>query len=88
MLDTHSRSYRILITSLVYVVAIAAALTIATLRSRAKAGAAPPQPYEEVERPVPTKPFFSLSTHRTYEERHRATLGDYQAWTSDFRSTR
>ena len=80
MLDTNSRSYRILITSLVYVVAIAAALTIATLRSRAKAGVAPTEHYEEVERPVPTKPFFSLSTHRTYGTNDSARLWvDYQA---------
>jgi uncharacterized protein YfaS (alpha-2-macroglobulin family) len=80
VLDTNSRSYRILITSLVYVVAIAAALTIATLRSRAKAGAAPPEPYEEVERPIPSKPFFSLSTHRTYGTNDTARLWvDYQA---------
>ncbi len=80
MLDTNSRSYRILITSLVYVVAIAAALTITTLRSRAKAGAAPTAPDEEVERPIPSKPFFSLSTHRTYGKNDNARLWvDYQA---------
>ena len=79
MLDTNSRSYRILITSLVYVVAITAAFTIATLRSRAKAGAAPTTP-NEVERPIPSKPFFSLSTHRTYGTNDNARLWvDYQA---------
>ena len=79
MLDTNSRSYRILITSLVYVVAIAAALTIATLRSRAKAGTAPTA-VEEFERPLPSKPFFSLSTHRTYGTNDNARLWvDYQA---------
>ena len=81
MLDTNSRSYRILITSLVYVVAIAGALTIATLRTRAKVGSAPTTTAEEeVERPVPTKPFFSLSTHRTYGTNDNARLWvDYQA---------
>ncbi len=80
MLDTNSRSYRIVITSLVYVIAIAAALTIATLRSRARAGATTSAPYEETERPVSNKPFFSLSTHRTYGTNDNARLWvDYQA---------
>ncbi|HZE63077.1 MAG TPA: MG2 domain-containing protein [Pyrinomonadaceae bacterium] len=80
MLDTNSRSYRIAITSLVYVIAIAAALTIATLRSRAKAGAPATTPSEEVGRPLSSKPFFSLSTHRTYGTNDNARLWvDYQA---------
>jgi len=80
VLDTNSRSYRIAITSLVYVIAIAAALTIATLRSRAKAGAPATTPSEEVGRPLSSKPFFSLSTHRTYGTNDNARLWvDYQA---------
>ncbi|HXL81546.1 MAG TPA: MG2 domain-containing protein [Pyrinomonadaceae bacterium] len=80
MLDTNSRSYRIVITSLVYVIAIAGALTIATLRSRAKAGATATTPSEEGERPLSSKPFFSLSTHRTYGTNDNARLWvDYQA---------
>ncbi|MFN2498739.1 MAG: MG2 domain-containing protein, partial [Pyrinomonadaceae bacterium] len=80
MLDTNSRAYRIAITSLVYLVAIAGALTIATLRSRAKAGASESSPVEELERPVSSKPFFSLSTHRTYGTNDNARLWvDYQA---------
>lgn len=80
MWDTNSRSYRILISSLIYVVAIAAALTIATLRTRAKPGAAAATPAEEVERPVSNKPFFSLSTHRTFGTSDNPRLWvDYQA---------
>lgn len=80
MLDTNSRSYRIVITSLVYVVAIAGALTIATLRSRAKARATTTTPAEEVERPLSSKPSFSLSTHRTFGTNDNARLWvDYQA---------
>ena len=81
MLQMNSRSYRVLTTSLIYLVAIAGALTIATLRSRAK-----PKPdssaeplTEETTRPPATKPFFSLSTHRTYGTSDNARLWvDYQ----------
>jgi hypothetical protein len=77
----NSRSYRVLTTSLIYLVAIAAALTIATLRSRAKAK---PETvtetiYPETERRPSSKPFFSLSTHRTYGTSDNARLWvDYQ----------
>ena len=81
MLEMNSRSYRALTTSLIYLVAIAGALTIATLRSRAKA-----KPVEEVpaeaypEKRPSNKPFFSLSTHRTYGTTDNARLWvDYQA---------
>ena len=37
MFEMNSRSYRVLTASLIYLVAIAGALTVATLRSRAKA---------------------------------------------------
>jgi uncharacterized protein YfaS (alpha-2-macroglobulin family) len=73
-----SRSYRVLTTSLIYLVAIAAALTVATLRSRAKPR---PSTLEEVMhqegetvRPQGGKPFFSLSTHRTYGTSDTARL--------------
>jgi len=79
--EMKSRSYRVLTTSLIYLVAIAGALTIATLRSRAKA-----KPVEEVpaeaypEKRPSSKPFFSLSTHRTYGTTDNARLWvDYQA---------
>src|SRR6266480_2654081 len=77
----NSRSYRVLTASLIYLVAIAAALTIATLRSRAKlkpeANTEPA--YSETERRPSSKPFFSLSTHRTYGTTDNARLWvDYQ----------
>jgi uncharacterized protein YfaS (alpha-2-macroglobulin family) len=79
--EMNSRSYRILTTSLIYLVVIAGALTVATLRSRAKvkpAEAPPANAYPE--KPPATKPFFSLSTHRTYGASDSAKLWvDYQA---------
>ncbi|MFN2517076.1 MAG: alpha-2-macroglobulin, partial [Pyrinomonadaceae bacterium] len=81
MFETKSRSYRALITALIYFVAIAGALTIATLRSRAKLKApADPEPSAaETERRPASKPFFSLTTHRTYGSNDNARLWvDYQ----------
>ncbi|HEY6230591.1 MAG TPA: MG2 domain-containing protein, partial [Pyrinomonadaceae bacterium] len=79
MVETNSRSYRVLTASVIYLVAIAAALTVATLRSRAKAKPAETEPYAENARPRSTKPFFSLSTHRTYGTADNARLWvDYQ----------
>ena len=81
MFEMNSRSYRVLTASLIYLVAIAAALTIATLRSRAKAGpeANPIPATEDIVRPPATKPFFSLSTHRTYGTSDNPRLWvDYQ----------
>ena len=81
MFEMNSRSYRILSASLIYLVAIAGALTIATLRSRAKVKpeTLPQPPVEETERPPATKPFFSLSTHRTYGTSDNPRLWvDYQ----------
>jgi hypothetical protein len=80
--ETNTRSSRVITTVLIYLVAIAAALTIATMRSRAKAKpeAAPEPEFEETERPASTKPFFSLSTHRTYGTSDNPRLWvDYQA---------
>ncbi|HUS11059.1 MAG TPA: MG2 domain-containing protein, partial [Pyrinomonadaceae bacterium] len=76
----NSRSYRALTASLIYLVAIAAALTIATLRSRAKVKPADTESYySETARPRSTKPFFSLSTHRTYGSSDNPRLWvDYQ----------
>src|SRR5258705_3077569 len=75
----NSRSYRVLTTSLIYLVAIAAALTVATLRSRAKPKSAPPAPAYLEKRLPSDKPFFSLSTHRTYGSSDNARLWvDYQ----------
>ena len=80
MSQMNSRSYRVLTTSLIYLVVIAAALTIATLRSRAKAKPAEVEPeYAETVRRPAGKPFFSLSTHRTYGTSDNARLWvDYQ----------
>ena len=81
MFEMNSRSYRILTASLIYLVAIAGALTIATLRSRAKVKpeADAETPYSETERHPSGKPFFSLSTHRTYGTSDNARLWvDYQ----------
>jgi len=77
----NSRSYRVLTASLIYLVAIAGALTIATLRSRAKAKpeTSTEPAYSETERRPSAKPFFSLSTHRTYGTSDNARLWvDYQ----------
>src|SRR3984893_18714073 len=77
----NSRSYRVLTASLIYLVAIAGALTIATLRSRAKVK---PETVggpsaEETARPPATKPFLSLSTHRSYGTSDNPRLWvDYQ----------
>ncbi len=81
MFEMNSRSYRVLTASLIYLVAIAGALTIATLRSRAKAKPeAESEPaYSQTERRPSGKPFFSLSTHRTYGSSDNARLWvDYQ----------
>ncbi|MGH9872320.1 MAG: MG2 domain-containing protein, partial [Pyrinomonadaceae bacterium] len=75
----NSRSYRVLTTSLIYLVAIAAALTVATLRSRAKPRSAEPAPVYLEKRVPSNKPFFSLSTHRTYGTSDNTRLWvDYQ----------
>ena len=84
MAEKHSRSYRILTAALIYVVAIACALTIATLRSRAKPKPQGPDLTEmletkEVDKSPAAKPFFSLSTHRTYGTADNPRLWvDYQ----------
>ena len=81
MFETKSRSYRVLITAVIYLVAVTGALTIATLRSSAKLK--PPTDKEatalETPRRPSSKPFFSLSTHRTYGTSDNARLWvDYQ----------
>src|SRR6185503_16546763 len=85
VLETNSRSYRVFTAGLIYLVAIGVALSIATLRSRAKKSDdsgfsltdlndADSQP-----RPASAKPFFSLSTHRTYGSSDNARMWvDYQ----------
>lgn len=80
MVEMNSRSYRILTASLIYLIAIAGALTIATLRSRAKAKPAESEPdYSEPVRRPAGKPFFSLTTHRTYGSTDNARIWvDYQ----------
>ncbi|HEV7743460.1 MAG TPA: MG2 domain-containing protein [Pyrinomonadaceae bacterium] len=77
-----TRKYRVLTTSLIYLVAIAGALGIATFRSRAKAKPVEEAPPAEayLEKRPSSKPFFSLSTHRTYGTNDNARLWvDYQA---------
>ena len=80
MFEMNSRSYRVLTASLIYLVAIAGALTVATLRSRARAKQAEAVPADAYpEKPRSGKPFFSLSTHRTYGTSDNARLWvDYQ----------
>ncbi len=80
MFEMNSRSYRVLTASLIYLVAIAGALTVATLRSRAKAKPVDSELSYSEPAPHPSgKPFFSLSTHRTYGTTDNARLWvDYQ----------
>ena len=80
MPDRPNRSHRFLITTVIYIVAIAGAVTVASLRARAKTGAPAYNAEDVVERPTSGKPFFSLSTHRTYGTNDNARLWvDYQA---------
>ena len=82
MVQMNSRSHRLLTASLVYVLVIAGALTVAAMRSRAKVKPEPePMPAsEEIVRPPATKPFFSLSTNRTFGSTESPRLWiDYQA---------
>ena len=82
MVQTNSRLHRILTASLIYVLIIAGALTVAAMRSRAKVKPEPePLPEaEEAVRPPATKPFFSLSTNRTFGSNESPRLWvDYQA---------
>jgi alpha-2-macroglobulin len=80
--EKHSRTFRILTASLIYLVVIAGAFAIATMRSRAKAPNAEETTYEEPEprrEATSNKPFFSLSTHRTYGTADNPRLWvDYQ----------
>ncbi len=80
MFELNSRSYRVLTGSIIYLTVIAGVLTIATLRSRALVATS-----FEADRFVgsgtsgSSKPFFSLSTNRTYGSSERARLWiDYQ----------
>ncbi|MDQ6653810.1 MAG: MG2 domain-containing protein, partial [Acidobacteriota bacterium] len=81
MFETKSRSYRVHSIAIIYLVAIAGTLTIATLRSRAKLKT--PTDTEPAALEIPRRPsgkaFFSLSTHRTYGTSDNARLWvDYQ----------
>ncbi|MDQ1729084.1 MAG: alpha-2-macroglobulin [Pyrinomonadaceae bacterium] len=80
MFEMNSRSYRVLTGSLIYLIAISSALTVATLRSRARVKSEDPaSAYRETKRAANGKPFFSLSTHRTYGTTDSARLWvDYQ----------
>jgi len=73
--EINSRSYRILASCVIYLTVIAGAMTIATMRTRARVATVKSMPAvisdlvksEE-------KPFFSLSTHRTYAPNERTRL--------------
>lgn len=85
MLETNSRSYRVFTAGLIYLVAIGVALSIATLRSRAKKSDDSGFSLTELNdgdsqpKPASAKPFFSLSTHRTYGSSDSARMWvDYQ----------
>lgn len=80
MFEMNSRPYRVLTASLIYLIAIAGALTIATLRSRAKTRPAETEEvYSPPEKRQSSKPYFSLSTHRTYGSTDNARMWvDYQ----------
>ena len=76
MLEMNSRSYRVLTTSLIYLVAIAGALTIATLRSRAKAKPA------DTESPIPPQRdlrpaslIFAFNSPHLWEQRQCTYVG-------------
>ncbi len=79
MFELNSRSYRVLTGGLIYLIVIAGVLTIATFRSRAVVATG----FEANRFVAPgtgsAKPFFSLSTNRTYGSTERARLWiDYQ----------
>ncbi len=83
MFELNSRSYRVLTGSLIYLTVIAGVLTIATFRSRAVVATS----FEtngfmasgSSKIGGSAKPFFSLSTNRTYGSSERARLWiDYQ----------
>jgi hypothetical protein len=77
--ELNSRSYRVLTGVIIYLTVIAGVLTIATFRSRARATNVEPTPYVAPPELVSGKPFFSLSTNRTYGSSERARLWiDYQ----------
>ena len=81
MSEKNSRSFRILTASLVYLVVIAGALAIATMRSRAKATRSLRRRLTKNRNAAgnSSKPFFSLSTHRTYGTTDNPRLWvDYQ----------
>ncbi len=79
MFDFNSRASQRLVQVAVYLIVITGACTIAVLRSRAMP--ASPVVFEPPVRPLSTstKPYFSLSTHRTFGTKESARLWvDYQ----------
>lgn len=80
MFELNSRSYRVLTGSLIYLTVIAGVLTIATFRSRAVVKTSfEADQFVTSRTPGSAKPFFSLSTNRTYGSGERARLWiDYQ----------
>ena len=73
MFNDNSFSHRRITTVAVYLVVIAAALSISTLRLRAQSGAVEDTASESTST-VTDKPYFSLSTNRTYGTADRARV--------------
>ncbi|HLF83582.1 MAG TPA: MG2 domain-containing protein, partial [Blastocatellia bacterium] len=73
MFKDYSYNHRGLITVAVYLLVIAGALSISTLRLRAQSGAVEPAASESASTAT-YKPYFSLSTNRTYGTADRARV--------------
>lgn len=80
MFELNSRSYRVLTGGIIYAIVIAGVLTLATFRSRAgDAMSSEADRFVVSGTPDSAKPFFSLSTNRTYGTSERARFWiDYQ----------
>lgn len=80
MFELNSSSYRVLTGSIIYLTVIAGVLTIATFRSRAGVVTSfEADRFVASETPGSAKPFFSLSTNRTYGSGEQARFWiDYQ----------
>jgi len=74
VLNSISRSQRGLITAAVYLLVVASALGISTMRLRAQSGAVETQVASGSASTAEYKPYFSLSTNRTYGTADRARV--------------
>jgi uncharacterized protein YfaS (alpha-2-macroglobulin family) len=75
--EINSRSYRIVTSTIIYLIVISGALTIAAFRSRARTESElnfEPNSFATSETRSTNKPFFSLSSHRTYGTSEPARL--------------